>query len=60
MLAIFLAEQLTHCCKQLIVGKIMFNNETTLLVRKNHLDARNTFVSMRHNASPAEQVFAVA
>ncbi len=59
MLAIFLAEQWTHRCKRLIVGKIMFNNETTLLVGKNHLDTRNTFVSMRRNASSAVLLFAV-
>ncbi len=60
MLTIFFAEQLTHHCKRLIVGKIMFNNETTLLVGKNNLGTRNTFVSMRCNDSPAEPLFAVA
>ncbi len=60
MLAIFHAEELTHRCKRLIVGKIMFNNKTTFLVGKNHLDTRNTFVSMRRNASLAEPSFAVA
>ncbi len=60
VLAMFLTEQLTHRCKRLIVGKIMFNSKTTLLVRKNHLDTRNAFVSMQHNASPTEPLLAVA